>query len=66
MDDGDGAIGLEIQAAQIVANLTTYNGSAVCPSCGMVIDPVQALYNANLCTGCKTEKYAKKAKGMYA
>ena len=63
MDDGDGAYTLELQAFKIAQNAATYRGSAPCPLCGVVVNPVEFMYNKGLCTPCKGDKLAKRAKG---
>jgi len=59
-DDGDGMLTLELQAQE----LTKYNGSSNCPTCGMIINPVEFLANQGHCTGCTTAKRQKRAKEL--
>ena len=63
-DDGDGALTMELQAKKVADNLTLYHGSSSCPTCGMVINPVEFLTNQGHCTGCVTEKRQKRAKEL--
>lgn len=63
-DDGDGALAMELQAKQIAENATLYNGSSSCPTCGVVMNPVEFLANQGHCTGCTTAKRLKRAKDM--
>jgi hypothetical protein len=63
-DDGDGALTMELQARKIAENATLYNGSSACPTCGMIINPVEFLANQGHCTGCVTVKRQKRAKEL--
>lgn len=63
-DDGDGALIMELQAKKIAENITRYNGSSPCPTCGVVINPVEFLANQGHCTGCTTAKRQKRAKEL--
>lgn len=65
-DDGDGMLTMELQAKHIANNLTHYNGSAVCPTCGMVMNPVEFMANRGHCLSCLTERNAKRVKGKMA
>jgi hypothetical protein len=62
MDDGDGMLTMELQAKLIADNATNYNGSAPCPTCGMVMNPVEFLSNRGHCTSCTAAKNAKRVK----
>ena len=62
MDDGDGMITMELQAKQIADNATKYNGSAPCPTCGVIMNPVEFLSNKGHCLSCTTAKNAKRIK----
>ena len=62
MDDGDGAFTLELQAKQIAENAIRYNGSSLCPNCGLVMNPVEALYSKGMCVGCYTQVRNTRAK----
>jgi predicted RNA-binding Zn-ribbon protein involved in translation (DUF1610 family) len=59
MLDGDGAEMLELQAYQISQNAIKYPGKAPCPSCGVVMSPVQYMYGL-LCPECKEKKAAAR------
>jgi len=61
--DGDGAETLELQAYQIAKNQITYRGSAPCPQCGVVISPVEYMYNDGICTSCRNERNDRRVKG---
>ncbi len=63
-DDGDGALTMELQAKKVADNLTLYNGSSACPTCGMVVNPVEFLANQGHCVGCTTAKRQKRAKEL--
>jgi hypothetical protein len=62
MDDGDGAFTLELQAAQIAKNQTMYKGSAPCPQCGVMVNPVEFMYNKGLCIPCLSNRSVKRIK----
>jgi hypothetical protein len=66
MDDGDGALTMELQARKIAENATIYKGSAPCPTCGVIIDPVQFLYNKGHCTSCVSQRAERRVKGKMA
>lgn len=61
-DDGDGALIMELQAKKIADNATLYNGSSACPTCGVVMNPVEFLANQGHCLSCVTQKRAQRAK----
>lgn len=57
MDDGDGAFTLELQAFQVAKNAINYRGSAPCPQCGIVMNPVQYMYDAlGTCPDCSEKR----------
>jgi len=66
MDDGDGALTMELQAMQIAKNATLYTGSAPCPMCGVVMNPVEALYGSGTCPSCRETRMNKRVKGKLA
>lgn len=66
MDDGDGAYTLELQAQQIAKNATIYRGSAPCPQCGVIMDPVQFMYSKGLCSPCHEARAERRVKGRLA
>jgi hypothetical protein len=67
MDDGDGALTLELQAYKIAQNATMYKGSAPCPTCGVIMDPVKALHSyKGLCFDCAEKRKANRVKGKMA
>jgi hypothetical protein len=66
MDDGDGMYIMELQAKQIVENATRYNGSAPCPTCGMVMNPIEFMANRGQCLSCLTQKNQKRIKDKMA
>lgn len=65
-DDGDGALTMELQAKNIADNATLYNGSSPCPTCGMIMNPVEFLSSQGHCLSCLTQKRAKRAKEKMA
>jgi hypothetical protein len=66
MDDGDGMYTLELQAYQIMKNAATYKGSAPCPACGVVMNPVEFLYGKGICQECFEKRSARRIKGRLA
>lgn len=66
MFNGDGGETLELQAFKIAQNATMYKGSAPCPQCGVIINPVEFMYNQGLCNPCKTDRNARRVKGKMA
>lgn len=64
MDDGDGGFTLELQAAKIAENATLYRGSAPCPQCGVIVNPVEFMYNKGLCLPCLNIRAGHRVKGM--
>ena len=66
MDDGDGAYTMELQAAQIARNTAVYRGSAPCPQCGGVMNPVEYMYSKGLCTVCHADRMAARVRKRLA
>lgn len=66
MGYGDGAETLEWQARTIADNATKYNGSAPCPTCGVVMNPVEFISNRGHCMSCLTARKAARVKGRMA
>ena len=62
MDDGDGMMIMELQARQIAENATKYNGSSPCPTCGVMMNPVEFMANKGHCLSCVTQRRAVTAK----
>lgn len=62
MFDGDGAETLELQAFKVAQSATMYKGSHPCPQCGMVLNPVEYLYQG-ICNQCKNDRSALRVKG---
>jgi hypothetical protein len=63
MDDGDGMISMELQAKKIAENATRYKGSHPCPTCGIIMNPVEFLSsNKGRCINCVTQERTKRAK----
>jgi hypothetical protein len=60
--DGDGAETLELQAYKIAQNATMYRGSHPCPQCGLMMNPIEFMYQA-MCTSCKNDRNAQRVKG---
>jgi hypothetical protein len=61
MFDGDGSETMELQAKQIAQNATQYNGSAPCPTCGVMMNPVEFMQRKGHCLSCLTQKRATLA-----
>jgi hypothetical protein len=66
MFDGDGGETLELQAYQVAKNATMYKGSAPCPQCGIIMNPVEYMYSKGLCSPCDTARKNKRIKGKMA
>jgi len=66
MSNGDGAETMEYQAKQIAQNITQYNGSASCPTCGVIMNPVEFISNRGHCLSCLTQTKAARVKGKMA
>lgn len=66
MDDGDGMMIMELQAKQIAHNATVYKGSAPCPACGVIVNPVEFMQNKGRCINCVTQERATRAKNRMA
>jgi ribosomal protein S27AE len=64
-DDGGGEM-LEMQAYKVVKNLTEYKGSAVCPQCGVIMNPVEAMYSLGLCGSCHEKRMANRVEKKLA
>ena len=62
MDDGDGSFMMEIQAREIAENATRYKGSHPCSTCGIIMNPVQALYSKGMCASCYAQKMSDRIK----
>jgi predicted RNA-binding Zn-ribbon protein involved in translation (DUF1610 family) len=65
MFDGDGGETLELQAWKFAQNEINYRGSAPCPTCGIIMNPVEAMYSL-LCPTCKEGRAARRVKGKMA
>lgn len=66
MDDGDGALAIEMMAGQPQQAIlqTIYNGSATCAGCGCVMNPVTSMYTGNTCPDCVSGQAAKSVAQM--
>ena len=63
---GDGNETMEWQAKQIVENAIRYNGSHPCPTCGVVINPIEFLSHNGHCLNCVTQNKVARVKGKMA
>ena len=61
MFDGDGGETMELQAKKIAENATLYRGSAPCPTCGVIMNPVEFMANRGHCLSCVTQKRIRRA-----
>lgn len=61
-DDGSGAYIMELQAKKIAENATVYKGSAPCPTCGVIMNPVEFMQNMGHCVSCLAQKRSARAK----
>lgn len=66
MFDGDGADTLELQAWKIAQNQIEYRGSAPCPTCGVIMNPVEFMYSKGLCAPCYENRMAGRVKRKLA
>lgn len=66
MFDGDGMETLELQAKKIMENATLYNGSAPCPTCGVIMNPVEFMANRGHCLSCLTQSRVARAQRKMA
>ena len=66
MFDGDGSEIMELQAKQIMENATKYNGSSPCPTCGVIMNPVEFMQNRGHCMSCLSQKRMARIKGGMA
>jgi hypothetical protein len=64
MDDGSGSLSMELQARKVAENLT--NRHAPCPTCGVVISPIEYMYNKGLCYSCFNDKLNQRIKRKMA
>lgn len=66
MDDGDGALAVEMLAGESPQAIlqTIYNGSAACHGCGGLMNPVAAMYGHILCPDCTTKKSAARVRDL--
>jgi hypothetical protein len=66
MFDGDGADTLELQAWKISQNAIQYRGSAPCPTCGVIMNPVEYMYGKGTCAPCIEKRMALRVKRRLA
>jgi rubrerythrin len=62
MFDGDGMEIMEMQARKIAENATEYKGSSPCPACGVILNPVEAMYSKGMCPLCYAQKMSDRVK----
>jgi hypothetical protein len=66
MDMESGSYTLDMQAKKVVANQMAYNGSHPCPQCGVIMNPVAAMYSKGMCPQCFAQHSAKRLKNRMA
>lgn len=66
MFDGDGMESMELQARKIAENSTNYRGSGMCPTCGVIMNPVEFMNNKGHCLSCVTQRKAVITQGKMA
>jgi hypothetical protein len=66
MDMESGSYPLEMQVKKVVDNIMSYNGSHPCPQCGVIMNPVQAMYSKGMCPQCFAQHSAKRLKDRMA
>jgi hypothetical protein len=66
MDMEGGAFPLEMQAKTIVNNIMSYNGSHPCPTCGLIMNPTEAMYSKGMCAECFSQHSARRLKNRMA
>lgn len=66
MDDGDGALAVEMLAGESPQTIlgTIYNGSATCRGCGCLMNPLTVMYTGDLCPDCMSKNSAKRAQEL--
>lgn len=65
-DFESGSYTLALQAGKIVEHQLQYNGSAPCPGCGIIINPLEFMTNQGLCNDCTNERNARRVAGKMA
>lgn len=63
---GDGSEPMEYQAKTIMNNIMTYNGSAPCPTCGVIMNPVEFMQNRGKCLSCLSQDRSTRVKEKMA
>jgi len=65
-NSSDGNETMEWQAKKIMENAIKYNGSAPCPTCGVIMNPVEFMTNRGHCLDCLTQAKVARVKGKMA
>lgn len=64
MDDGDGALTVELQAGKLNKLLSSGNPARKCPQCEIVMNPVEFMYSQQgLCPSCAETRRRNRVKG---
>lgn len=66
MDTEGGGYTLELQAKKIAENAMNYNGSAPCPTCGVIMNPMEFLQYQGRCVSCVSQERATRIKNRMA
>jgi len=64
--DDSGNLTMDLQAKQIMQNAIRYNGSAPCPTCGVIMNPVEFMTNKGHCFDCLNQSKVARVKGKMA
>jgi hypothetical protein len=63
MFDGDGAETLELQAFKVAQNIASGHGTKVCPTCGVIMNPVEYMYSVlGVCPPCTEKRKQQRIK----
>ena len=60
MDLESGSYPLDMQAKTVANNVMNYSGNHPCPTCGLVMNPVVAMYSKGMCPSCYNNFAAKR------
>lgn len=64
MDDGDGALTMELQAYKITQILASGSPARNCPQCGIIMNPVEFMYSKyGLCPNCAENRLRGRIQG---
>jgi len=66
MSNGDGGETLELQAYTVQKNANLGKRNMLCPTCGIIMNPVEFMYSKGLCPPCYEDRMARRVKGKLA